>query len=34
MMEKKEVQSDAFAKRLQQKGYDAVIPKPGGTISL
>jgi metallo-beta-lactamase family protein len=29
-----EAQSAAFAKRLQQKGYDAVIPKPGGTISL
>ena len=34
MMEKKEVQSDAFAKRLKQKGYNVVIPKPGGTISI
>ncbi|MCD4719457.1 MAG: MBL fold metallo-hydrolase [Desulfobacula sp.] len=29
-----EAQSAAFAKRLQQKGYDTFIPKPGDKISL
>ncbi|MBT3175638.1 MAG: MBL fold metallo-hydrolase [Desulfobacula sp.] len=29
-----ETQSAAFAKRLQQKGYETIIPKPGDKISL
>ena len=33
-MNEEEAQSAAFAKHFQQKGYDAVIPKPGSTILL